>query len=497
MRGDSVSVAATILNATFTSGAEGFTYADNAFRGANQPNFASGALSNGKLEVTVGGGTFTNTSGGWSKSFTTTAAGPVSVSFKYSMTSDLGIDPGEWQEALVSIDGKLYGAPGVDYVRRIEGGGNQAEVTFSFTSVSLSAGNHTIKLGAAMNKASHVSEIGSVTIDDVSITANTTCEPVCLDKQCGSDGCGGECGTCGAGFTCGIDPGFTEYPTCFATDVWVEAECRATAIGGYSSVQTATTGFSGTGYLLSLGNTTAPTGDLSTDKATYKVKALVPGAHKIWFRVNNNNTTQDDSWFYRVGSGAWTNMNNMNAVGWTWYKGTTDITLAVGNNTIEIANRENGLKIDKIYVTSSTLTPSGLGSQAPCNLCGDAVVQAGEECDHGVNDGSYGGCTPSCTLGPRCGDALLQPGEECDHGVNDGSYGGCTPSCTLGPRCGDAVVQAGEECDHGVNDGSYGGCTSSCTLGPRCGDALLQPGEECDDGNAVNLDGCSVSCLLE
>jgi hypothetical protein len=81
--------------------------------------------------------------------------------------------------------------------------------------------------------------------------------------------------------------------------------------------------------------------------------------------MDNNNTTNDDSWFYRVNGGSWTNMNNMNnmnAVGWTWYKGTNNLTLNAGNNTIEIANRESGLKIDRMYLTTSTTTPTGVGN---------------------------------------------------------------------------------------------------------------------------------------
>ena len=65
-----------------------------------------------------------------------------------------------------------------------------------------------------------------------------------------------------------------------------------------------------------------------------------------------------------------------------------------------------------------------------------------------------------------CGNAILDPGEECDDGLNDGSYGGCAPGCVLAPRCGDGVVQQSE-------------------------------GEECDDSNTSSGDGCSATCRLE
>ncbi|MEN9577926.1 MAG: N,N-dimethylformamidase beta subunit [Pseudomonadota bacterium] len=160
----------TLIDANFASGASGFTYADNMFRSTSNAAFASGVHGTGKLNVTVGGAMTAATSGGWSKSFTTTSSGTVSVSFKYSMSTADGIDPGEWVETLVMINNTLYGASPNDYVRRIEGGGAQVEVTRTFTSASLAAGTHTIKIGAYMNAATAAAETGSMTIDDVLVT---------------------------------------------------------------------------------------------------------------------------------------------------------------------------------------------------------------------------------------------------------------------------------------------------------------------------------------
>jgi fibro-slime domain-containing protein len=139
--------------------------------------------------------------------------------------------------------------------------------------------------------------------------------------------------------------------------------------------------------------------------------------------------------------------------------------------------------------------------------CGDGIVAGEETCDDGVNDGSYGSCTPACTPGPFCGDAVLQEEEEvCDDGVNLSTYNpggepGCAPGCVLGAYCGDEQVDSlfGEECDDGENEGGYGGCDVDCTLGPRCGDGTRQSGdgEECDDGNTVSGDGCNAECKGE
>lgn len=72
-------------------------------------------------------------------------------------------------------------------------------------------------------------------------------------------------------------------------------------------------------------------------------------------------------------------------------------------------------------------------------------------------------------------------GEACDDGVNDGSYGGCSPGCgALGPRCGDGEVQS----EHEACDGTAG-CGEDCALLPlECGDGVFVPGELCFSGDA-------------
>ena len=185
--------------------------------------------------------------------------------------------------------------------------------------------------------------------------------------------------------------------------------------------------------------------------------------------------------------------------------------------------------------TTATTGPDSTGSTGSTTgvgVCGDAMVDAPEVCDDGMNDGAYGGCEPGCgALGPSCGDAVVNGPEVCDDGVNDGAYDGCAADCAAqGPFCGDAAVDdpeacddgnqvdddacsnaciaavcgdgivqmaAGEACDDGVNDGSYGGCAMDCAaLGPFCGDAVLNGPEVCDDGNADNQDGCLTTCAI-
>jgi len=64
--------------------------------------------------------------------------------------------------------------------------------------------------------------------------------------------------------------------------------------------------------------------------------------------------------------------------------------------------------------------------------------------------------------GPVCGDAVIDPGEECDAGfTNNAEDKACLASCVIA-TCGDGRVQTGkEECDDGnmvVTDGCDLGC---------------------------------------
>lgn len=146
-------------------------------------------------------------------------------------------------------------------------------------------------------------------------------------------------------------------------------------------------------------------------------------------------------------------------------------------------------------------------------VCGDGVVDLGEECDGAdlggatctsVPGGYTGGTlacgaschydTTACVL-PGCGNGEVGLGEECDDG-NDSNTDACLNNCTVA-ACGDGFVWAGiEDCDDG-NAQNTDACLNDCTVA-ACGDGYIWISQEaCDDGNSSNGDGCSSACAVE
>jgi len=144
-----------------------------------------------------------------------------------------------------------------------------------------------------------------------------------------------------------------------------------------------------------------------------------------------------------------------------------------------------------------------LGVGASWAVCGNGILEEGEQCDDG-NTINGDGCTEFCDLEPSvpvCGNGILEGSEQCDDG-NTVSGDGCSEFCDLEPSvpvCGNGILEEGEQCDDG-NTVSGDGCSEFCDLEPPvpvCGNGILEGSEQCDDGNTVSGDGCSEFCDLE
>lgn len=104
---------------------------------------------------------------------------------------------------------------------------------------------------------------------------------------------------------------------------------------------------------------------------------------------------------------------------------------------------------------------------------GGGFVQ-GLPCDSDADCGQELGCVEGLCGGlgeaGMCGNGLMDVGEECDDGnVNDSD--GCTAYCLLPPVCGNGVVQEYEVCDDG-NAVETDECTTRCTVSPEAAPTL-------------------------
>jgi len=137
----------------------------------------------------------------------------------------------------------------------------------------------------------------------------------------------------------------------------------------------------------------------------------------------------------------------------------------------------------------NTIDGDGCDSNCQPTGCGNGVVTAGEQCDDGnLVDGD--GCDSNCKP-TGCGNGIISAGEQCDDGnLVDGD--GCDSNCKP-TGCGNGVVTSGEQCDDG-NNVNGDGCDNDCTI--SCGNGVVTPPEQCDDGNLVDGDGCDSNCTL-
>src|SRR6185436_13302175 len=88
--------------------------------------------------------------------------------------------------------------------------------------------------------------------------------------------------------------------------------------------------------------------------------------------------------------------------------------------------------------------------------------------------GGAGGGPPAI-----CGDGVLQTGEECDDG-NATPGDGCSGLCTIEP--GYTCPTPGQPCIY--------------TVTQVCGNGQIEGQEQCDDGNKNDGDGCSAGCQV-
>jgi hypothetical protein len=170
---------------TFDAGTDGFVYADDAF-GTNNPSLAVGSHepaagfnSSGALRVYLGPGPATGAmSGGWSRSFVAPAATTAEVSLRYRLIMAPGYEPDEYSQVVLEIDGVRYGPAAGTSVAHITGDDpNDTGWLQASFEIPVTAGVHTITIGAYNNKSTAGDEVTELFIDDVVVAVVSETPP--------------------------------------------------------------------------------------------------------------------------------------------------------------------------------------------------------------------------------------------------------------------------------------------------------------------------------
>lgn len=128
---------------------------------------------------------------------------------------------------------------------------------------------------------------------------------------------------------------------------------------------------------------------------------------------------------------------------------------------------------------------------APDAVCGNGILETGEECDFGTGNGPGTGCETICKF-----SCTAAPGSCVDMNA-----------CHEPPTCAPVTVdgKTGMKCMTGATKGDGATCgTGAICLGgvcklSVCGDGWRDDarGEQCDDGNVTKLDACDNQCKFE
>jgi cysteine-rich repeat protein len=136
----------------------------------------------------------------------------------------------------------------------------------------------------------------------------------------------------------------------------------------------------------------------------------------------------------------------------------------------------------------ATVTP-------PVPICGNGVIEAGEECDNGAanSDAVADACRRDCTKA-RCGDRVIDTGEQCDDG-NTTAGDGCSATCQIescsgtppanygqsctDPSCGTGTILCSGVCSTQAPADLGQSCAGHCPVGSTLIDARIDCGGKC------------------
>jgi len=147
-----------------------------------------------------------------------------------------------------------------------------------------------------------------------------------------------------------------------AQSFWLEAECGQ--VGSlWNRPADATASNSQYTTIQPGSNSTASAPSNTAGYMNFPLTVSQSGTYRVFARVSGQ-TADDDSFWVRMDGGSWVMWNNWWNPAWVWVQFPNTFALSAGNHTLTFAFREDGARIDKLNVTTSTALPTGTGSAA-------------------------------------------------------------------------------------------------------------------------------------
>jgi hypothetical protein len=179
--------------------------------------------------------------------------------------------------------------------------------------------------------------------------------------------------------------------------IWLEGECGS---AGSSWNKPSDASASNSQYVtIQPGNNSTATAPTNTaGHITFPLNVGQAGTYRLFARVLGP-TADDDSFWVRMDGGAWVMWNNWWTTAWTWRQFPNTFTLGAGSHTLTFAFREDGARLDKINLTTSTTAPTGTGAAAGNCSAGPTLSVSPARVDLGAAANSIGTFTITSNTG--------------------------------------------------------------------------------------------------
>lgn len=144
--------------------------------------------------------------------------------------------------------------------------------------------------------------------------------------------------------------------------VWLEAECGI--VGSLWNIEADNQASNGKYVTVMPGNNSTGSAPANASGLlTYTFNVEESGTYNLFARLICP-TANDDSFWIKMDNGAFAMWNGISAPAWQWHRFTSGFSLSKGSHTLTIGFREDGAKLDKLWLTPVGAELLDAGSEA-------------------------------------------------------------------------------------------------------------------------------------